>query len=276
MPKGVILIVDDEVNIVKSLKRLLADLDFKILAAESGESGLKVFEQEEIHLVISDYRMPGMNGVDFLKAVREKYPDTIRMILSGYADAMAIVEAINDGQVYRFLTKPWNDQEITSTILRAMEQYNLLKENAALNAELTRRNKELSELTQRLEERVEERTRDLEFKNRALMIAHKILDLLPVGVIGVDSEEMVVYLNSALSKHIKSGNIAIGGNARGSIPEPFLERMIEATKTGEKSFFELDDDTAAICVPLPDGVGVIGMLLYSEAHKYAEMAPQEA
>ena len=173
-----LLIVDDEPNVLKSLKRLLSNNDFNILTAPDAKEGLKALTTCDIHVVISDYRMPGLNGVEFLSQVKEKYPDTIRMILSGYADVTAVVEAINDGHVYKFMAKPWNDQEITTSIMRAFEQHQLIKENSILNSVLNDRNQELEDLAKSLEDEVIRRTRDLEIKNRALTVAQNILNLL--------------------------------------------------------------------------------------------------
>jgi two-component system NtrC family sensor kinase len=255
-----LLIVDDEVNILKSIRRLLIDTEFNVITAESAEKALEMFEKVEVHLVISDYRMPGMNGVEFLAKVKKKYPDTIRMILSGYADAMAIVETINDGQVYKFITKPWNDQELLTTIMRAFEQYNLLRENTELYAELSRSNKELQELTKKLEEKVEERTRDLEFKNRALMVAQNILNLLPVGVIGIDPTEMVVYMNDALRSYLSTERLALGFSARGAISDELLDKIMSSLINVEQVYSPLNERVSIFCIPLPNKAGVIGML----------------
>ena len=117
--KHKILLVDDEPNVLKSLKRLFVETDYEIFTAESGEQGLEVCAKEKIALIISDYRMPRMNGVQFLTKVKEQFPRTIRIILSGYADVTAIVESINDGQVYKFLSKPWNDHDLLTTVQRS-------------------------------------------------------------------------------------------------------------------------------------------------------------
>lgn len=128
-----ILCVDDEPNVLKALNRLFMDEDYEIFSAASGEEGLALLaEQWDIQVVISDYRMPGMNGVDFLKAVHDGWPDTIRIVLSGYADTASVVAAINEGQIYKFIGKPWNDDELKATISQAIESYGLERKNQAL------------------------------------------------------------------------------------------------------------------------------------------------
>lgn len=123
-----ILCVDDEINVLRALRRLFLDDDYDIFSAASAEEGLEILRtNEEIQIVISDYRMPGMNGVDFLKEVYSNWPDTVRMVLSGYADTAAVVEAINDGQIFRFIPKPWDEEELRTTIRMGLERYFLQK-----------------------------------------------------------------------------------------------------------------------------------------------------
>ncbi len=257
-----LLIVDDEKNVLKSLKRLLFDTDYKVLTAESGEAGLEILKKHEVHLVISDFRMPGMDGVEFLSKVKEEYPETIRMILSGYADVGSIVAAINNGHIYKFIAKPWNDQELLTTIMRSFEQYSLQQENTTLNKQLQQRNKELEELTKSLEQKVQERTRILEMKNRALRAAQNILNLLPVGVIGVDSEEMVVYINEEAQRFVNTPGMSLGLSARDIVPPEIFKTMMEAIEREEVLVAPLPEGQAGkvICKPLPDKVGVIGLI----------------
>jgi two-component system NtrC family sensor kinase len=261
MTKKTILIVDDEPNVLKALKRLLMDTDYDVLTAESGEAGLKLFEQHKIRLVISDYRMPGMTGVEFLSKVKERFPDTIRIILSGYADVAAIVDAINNGHVYKFIAKPWNDQEFLTTIMRSFDQYQLAQENFALNSELQIKNKELLELTASLEEKIKLRTADLEMKNRALTIAQNILNLLPVGVIGIDSETTVVYMNDSLQHYLDTESLGLGRSAVDAMDEMLVTVMARALKeqSMQTAVVGLDQKVGLICTPLPRGEGVIGL-----------------
>jgi response regulator RpfG family c-di-GMP phosphodiesterase len=102
---------------------------YRIITAKSGLEGLSVIDNEKITLVLSDHRMPGMEGVEFLSEVRKKSPDTIRMILTGFADMHAVMNAINQGEVYRFITKPWDDEEIKFIVRGAIKHYDLITEN---------------------------------------------------------------------------------------------------------------------------------------------------
>jgi len=149
-----LLIVDDEENILNALNRTFRKEPYRIITAGSGLEGLSVFEREKITLVISDHRMPGMEGVEFLSEVRKKSPETIRLMLTGYADIRAVMNAINQGEVYRFITKPWDDEEIKLIVRGAIKHYDLVTENRELHALTRRQNLELKDLNNNLEEKV--------------------------------------------------------------------------------------------------------------------------
>jgi len=163
-----LLFVDDEENILNSLKRLFRREGYNILTAKNATEALKLLEDNPVSLILSDQRMPGMSGVEFLKQVKEKYPDIIRMILTGYADINAAVEAINQGEVYRFITKPWNEEDLKATIHSALKHYELIVENRRLQQMIMRQNQELKKLNEELEQKVQERTRELAQLNRQL------------------------------------------------------------------------------------------------------------
>lgn len=227
-----ILCIDDENNVLRSLKRLFLDEDYEVLTATSGKEGLELLEQElEIQIVISDYRMPEMNGVDFLREVFRRWPKTVRIVLSGYADTASIVSAINEGQIYKFIPKPWNDDELKVTIANAIDLYYLHRENEELLIRLQQTNDELSHINESLEERVADRTARLEFKNRVLKSAQNILNVLPVGVLGIDNDDVVVYCNNIACNLIEGGeNTALGTNWRVVLPSD-ITNMIEPLMT---------------------------------------------
>jgi len=132
-----LLFVDDEPGVLKALRRIFMDENYEILTASSGSEAIGIMESEKIHLVISDHRMPGMTGAQLLKTVKERWPDTIRIMLTGYADVQSIMGAVNEGAVYKFITKPWNDEDLRLTVSLALQQYMLIQENRRLK-ELTR------------------------------------------------------------------------------------------------------------------------------------------
>jgi two-component system NtrC family sensor kinase len=191
-----ILCIDDEQNVLRSLTRLFLDDPYEILTAPSGAEGLLILNQcGTVPVVISDYRMPGMNGVEFLTEVRKRWPETVRIVLSGYADTGAIVSAINEGQIYRFVAKPWNDDELRVTVANALERYDLGRKNLALAEELRRKNDELTGLNRDLEQRVVERTEALTTQNRLLTESLGILDNLPMAIVGMDPQGTVFQCN---------------------------------------------------------------------------------
>ncbi|MDD5105545.1 MAG: ATPase, T2SS/T4P/T4SS family [Desulfuromonadaceae bacterium] len=127
-----LLFVDDEDNVLNALRRIFLDENYVILTANSGEKALEILARESVQLVITDHRMPVMTGAELLKQIREKYPETIRIMLTGYADVNSIMGAVKDGAVYKFITKPWNDEDLRLTVSLALQQYVLLHENRRL------------------------------------------------------------------------------------------------------------------------------------------------
>lgn len=115
-----ILYVDDEENNLISFKATFR-LKYKVFTAISGEDAIKILENNLIHVIITDQRMPNMTGVEFLEKVIEKYTDPIRILLTGYTDMNAVVDAINKGKIFHYLTKPWNEEELDKTIARAYD-----------------------------------------------------------------------------------------------------------------------------------------------------------
>ncbi len=228
-----ILCVDDEKNVLKALRRLFIEEDsYEIFLAESGAEGLEVLEEEEnIRMVISDYRMPEMTGVDFLAQVNEKWPETMRIVLSGYADTAAVVEAINQGQIYKFIPKPWNDEELLSTIASALEHQDMRREIRNLNAELQKKNTELQEINENLEELVKKRTEALDIRNQVLQISQGILDTLPVVVFGIDQDGMIVSCNEFARELFPYDGIGPLGNDRNEVFPAAVNGMIDKLKT---------------------------------------------
>lgn len=126
------LFVDDEENVLRALERIFLEENYNIFTASSAEDALEIMEKGKIHLVISDHRMPGMSGSQLLKEIKQRWPDTIRIMLTGYADIQSIMGAVNEGAVYKFITKPWNDEDLRLTVSLALQQYVLIQENRQL------------------------------------------------------------------------------------------------------------------------------------------------
>ncbi len=206
-----ILVVDDEKNIISALKRLLRNENYSILSAGSGAEGLEILKTGTVNLVISDQRMPGMNGTEFLSRVMHQNPDIIRIILSGYTEIDSITEAINKGHIYKFLLKPWNDTSLVLEIRQALDQYDLIETNKKLHNTVIEQNKKLMTINEKLETMVSERTRALEIKNHALELSQAVLDDLVVPVIGIAPDGMIALINRAAERlELKNAPITIG------------------------------------------------------------------
>jgi response regulator RpfG family c-di-GMP phosphodiesterase len=163
-----LLVVDDEPSILNAIKRVFRGQGYEVLTANSGKEGLALLEREPVAAVISDMRMPEMDGAQFLEQVFVRWPDTKRILLTGYADTSATIAAINRGKIWRYVAKPWNDDELIVTVQQALAHRELMHENVRLS-ELTRQqNDELKLLNEGLEQKVVERTQQLQEALRSL------------------------------------------------------------------------------------------------------------
>lgn len=157
-PQSTLLFVDDEPSILSALRRLFRPHGYRILVAESGRAGLELLASEPVDLVISDMRMPEMDGAHFLKEVRTHWPNIIRILLTGYADMTSTVAAINEGEIYRYISKPWDDNEILLVVREALDRQRLVAENQRLTELTQQQNETLKALNAGLEQKVAERT----------------------------------------------------------------------------------------------------------------------
>lgn len=127
-----LLIVDDEPRVLSALNRVFMDEPFDVCTAANAAEGLDMLEYKNINVIISDQQMPGMTGVEFLSKVKYRNPEIIRIILTGHADLNSAIQAINKGEIYKYILKPWNDVELRLIVLSAMEKFNLEEENRRL------------------------------------------------------------------------------------------------------------------------------------------------
>lgn len=146
-----LLIVDDEPFVLSALTRLLRRDGYEVVTADGPARGIELLEGQAVGVIVSDYRMPEMDGVEFLRRAREVVPDAIRIILSGYAETHAILSAVNDGGIHKYLTKPWNDEQLRLEIKSGFDLYHLAVTNRELQETLSRQNDDLRTLTKSLE-----------------------------------------------------------------------------------------------------------------------------
>jgi putative nucleotidyltransferase with HDIG domain len=167
-----VLFVDDEVNILKALQRLLRNEPMRVLTASRPQEAIDLLDGSPAQVVVSDQRMPEMSGVDLLSTIRERHPDMVRMMLTGYTEMNIAVEAINRGEIYRLITKPWNDDELKATLRQAFDHFDLKGEIKRLNQVTREQNFRLQDMNRNLEAKVRQRTKQLADKHQELRTAY--------------------------------------------------------------------------------------------------------
>jgi response regulator RpfG family c-di-GMP phosphodiesterase len=188
MSERKVLFVDDEAGVLRAVGRLFRKADFEVLTASCAEDGLALLETHQAQVVFSDQRMPGMRGTDFLKIVRERYPATVRCIMSGFAEMESVVAAINDGNVYRFLSKPWEDDELTSVVHECLAMADAAIAEQDSIERLARRASELEQRQARQEEL-------LQLNDLLLRSSRDVLEQLPVAIAALDSQGRLIFVN---------------------------------------------------------------------------------
>jgi response regulator RpfG family c-di-GMP phosphodiesterase len=174
-PRPAVLLVDDEEPILNSLRRLLRGQPYDVLLATGGEQALAIMAERRIDLIVSDARMPNMDGATLLARVYASYPDTVRILLTGYADLETIAKAINEGQIHRYIAKPWTDEELVLTLRQSLALQFSERERQRLERLTQRQNDELKSLNATLEKRVLARTSELQQTADMLDLAYEEL-----------------------------------------------------------------------------------------------------
>jgi putative nucleotidyltransferase with HDIG domain len=209
-----VLFVDDEVNILKALKRLLRSEDMNVLCASRGQEALDLLDKNPAQVVVSDQRMPEMTG----SHVRERRPDVVRMMLTGYTEMDVAVDAINRGEIYRLITKPWNDDELRATIRQAFDHADLKAEIKRLNQVTREQNFRLQDMNRNLEAKVRERTKQLAAKHQELRNAY-------VQTIGALAEAVDAKDTYTRGHSERVGVYASKIAREMSFPKEFIERV---------------------------------------------------
>jgi len=227
-----LLLVDDEENIISSLQRLFRREDYIVHTASSGIKGLEILRSQPIGVIISDQMMPEMTGVEFLYEAQSIQPDSIRMVLSGYTELKTILESINRGAIWRFLTKPWDDQLLKENVQAAFRQYELKNENMRLAADLKVVNDELQINNRNLEILIEEKTRSLQINLRLLQVSQDVLEQLPIGIIGIDTNGLIVLANKKANNYFTDREkLILGKEAKNLFSEEIYKHIIDDEMT---------------------------------------------
>jgi EAL domain-containing protein (putative c-di-GMP-specific phosphodiesterase class I)/FixJ family two-component response regulator len=218
-PQRSLLLVDDEQNILSSLRRLLRRDDYRIYCASSGEEGLQLLAQHSVDVIVSDQRMPGMLGSDFLRTARQLYPDTIRIMLSGYTELKSVTDAVNEGAIYKFLTKPWDDEQLRSHLAEAFRIKEIADDNISLNFQLRAANNELAVANSGMALLLVEKQKQISRHEISLKIAHELLEHLPLAAIGLDDERVIAFVNRAAEPLFAPGAVPLGSDVCAVLPE---------------------------------------------------------
>ncbi len=246
-----LLLLDDEENILTALTRLLRRDGYRILKATSASAAFDLLAENPVGVIVSDQRMPEMNGIEFLRRVKRIYPDTVRMVLSGYTELASVTDAINEGAVYKFLTKPWDDDLLRANIKEAFQRYELFLDNRRLTDEMTAVNEELSQAKQALEKHVEQQTGEAQRNVSVLQVSQEIFEYMPVGLVGVGEDGLI-----ALANH--RANELLGGNDLPLVGCTAAERlrgvMMDALeRCGERRACRLENGRSVVFWSYPMG-----------------------
>ncbi|HKT64164.1 HD domain-containing phosphohydrolase [Burkholderia sp. 22313] len=255
-----ILLVDDEPSVLSALKRVLRPARYEILTADSGETALEILASTEVDLIVSDMRMPNMSGAAFLSRARSLYPDTMRILLTGYSDIASIVEAVNEGGVYRYLNKPWDDHDLLMTLEQALEQRRLRAEAARLAALAEAQNDTLRRFNTALETQVRARTEELGQTVLFLEAAQHDLKSSFTAMVQVCASMIEMRCGSASGHAMRVGEMArrlalaagmsnlhaqdvyyaglLHGIGKLSLPDELLHKPLVKMTTDEHSLFQ--------------------------------------
>ncbi len=216
-----ILFVDDEISVLSSIKRQFRKADFRLITAQGGEEALRILadKTEIIQVIISDEKMPHMSGISLLQEVKKRYPDVVRIILSGYADTNSIIDSINKGEVFRFVTKPWTKESLTEVINQAYTQIESTNQNKKIMELIVKENKELH--------------LNLSQRDNGLQLSHEILELIPSPLLAISHNGTIYILNREAS--LMLGFTCEGGDSLNTLfPEPLVEKILNIKHDFEK------------------------------------------
>ena len=274
--KHKILFVDDEENVLYSLKRILRTSGFELLTAASGKEGVAILEKTAVSVVVTDMKMPEMNGTEFLKRAKEICPNSIRIILSGYAEVNSIMDAINEGSIWRFIPKPWNNDELKIALKNALELYEKEEERKLLVDALREKTIQLEDSNRTLEKKVEKRTWLLNERSQLLTMLVEdqgIEVILWRACSGISKflSGKPVYIIPSFLEHIYSVK---EGEATGDTLSPLLSELLKKVLDRNKTM--IMDNSIGILLRKGKtslGVLIIGSLTENESAGIVESIP---
>jgi type II secretory ATPase GspE/PulE/Tfp pilus assembly ATPase PilB-like protein/FixJ family two-component response regulator/RNA polymerase subunit RPABC4/transcription elongation factor Spt4 len=253
-----ILFVDDEANVLNAMQRIFRQENYCLLTAGSGADALTLLEKEQpVQVVLTDHRMSGMSGTELLKRVKEKHPRTIRIMLTGYADTDAVMGAVNEGAVYKFITKPWNDDDLRLTVSLALEQYDLIQENSALKKQTASQKKEIKRLSHFVNNHhsqlgkilLNEGLVDQAIIDKALSIQSKsnsIMSRILVNLGAVDEKTLITAIEKATGiNRVSPAEFSVSEVLAALIPKAVCEKnvLLPLKRSGAKLIVAMADPT---------------------------------
>lgn len=213
-----LLLVDDDELILSMLEHLFQHEGYHVLAANSGAKGLARLAEHDVDVIVSDQWMPGMSGVEFLSRAKELFPDTVRIVLSAYCELEAITEAINQGGIYKFLTKPLNNDQLRGHVAAAFKHKELADDNRQLVAEVISAKQALADAQRQLQQLRVARTERERRDDTSLVVAREVLEHIPAPVIGIDLEGMIAFVNADAESLFAHEPSLLGREAREALP----------------------------------------------------------
>ncbi len=251
-----LLLVDDEENILSSMRRLLRPDGYRIVCARSAAEALHRLAESPIDVIVSDQRMPGMTGVEFLRRAKDLYPSSVRMVLSGFTDLQSVIDAVNEGAIYKFLTKPWDDERLRAHIAEAFRQKEMTDENRRLAREVETANASLASLNERLQASLVRQSDHASILERSAESAREILDSVPATIIGVDLDGLVAFVNGDRAGVAPQLASAIGCPANGALPAALL-RVLRDEQAAAACRIEICEKHYYALARSTDGAGEI-------------------
>ncbi|HEY4065647.1 MAG TPA: EAL domain-containing protein [Burkholderiaceae bacterium] len=223
-----LLLVDDEDGVLASLRRMLRGAGYHIVTARHAEEALARLAESDIDVIVSDQGMPGMSGVELMHRVSALYPDTVRMILSGYGELQAITDALNDGAIHKFLTKPWDDERLREHIADAFRRKELADENRRLTHEVRGANRELARANQHQALMLAQQREQLSLEEVRALNAQDLLEHLPTAILGVDAQGTIAFVNRQARALMRGAPSLVGCDAAAVLPADWLRALRRA------------------------------------------------
>jgi len=213
-----LLLVDDEENILAALNRTLRRDGYHIVTANNAAEGLQRLTEHDVDVIVSDQRMPGMTGVEFLRRAKDLYPQTVRMVLSGYTELQSIIDAVNEGAIYKFLTKPWEDERLREHVAEAFRHKGMVDENRRLSQQVESANADLAGLNSRLAQLLQQQRQHADLLVAQAAHSRELIDELPVAVLGVDPDGLIVLVNRCAEALWPDAGSLLGRQASELVP----------------------------------------------------------